>query len=96
MKKRWLVLCCVGVLTASAMVGCGSGKESTEPEAQVEETMESDAVAGDAETAVDVEAEEDAAVEAAVEAEEDAAVEADTEADVQEEVPAAGDEAEQE
>ena len=84
MKKRWLVLCCVGVLTASAMVGCGSGKESPEPEAQVEETMESDAVAGDAETEADVEAEEDAAVEA------------DTEADVQEEVPAAGDEAEQE
>lgn len=96
MKKRWLVLCCVGVLTASAMVGCGSGKEITEPEAQVEETLESDAVAGDTEAEADVETEEDVSTEADVEAEEDAAVERDTETDVQEEVPSAGDEAEQE
>ena len=81
MKKRWLVLCCVGVLTAFAMVGCGSSDE--EQDAAVQETVDEEAVVDeetegtvDDETAVDVESEADGvAAEEEVPAEGEAAVE---------------------
>ena len=37
MKKKWLVLCCVGMLSAFAMTGCGSSADTTAP---AEETQE--------------------------------------------------------
>ena len=39
MKKRWFTLCCIGVITAFAMVGCGSSStESTTDSTVTEET----------------------------------------------------------
>ena len=61
MKNKWLVLCCVGMLTAFAMTGCGSKdaaaettteateevtEEATDAEA-TEEATEEDATAGE-------------------------------------------------
>lgn len=48
MKKKWLVLCCVGMLSAFAMTGCGSSADTTAPAEETEEAAE-DADAADAE-----------------------------------------------
>ena len=85
MKKKWLVLCCVGMLSAFAMTGCGSSADTTAPAEEtqeVEDTTEAEEAAEDADAA-DAEA-EDAT-------EENAAAD-----DAQEEVPAEDAEAAQE
>lgn len=38
MKNKWLVLCCVGMLTAFAMTGCGSKDAAAETTTEAEET----------------------------------------------------------
>ena len=40
MKKKWFVLCCVGMLSAFAMTGCGSSADTTAPAEETQEVEE--------------------------------------------------------
>ena len=39
MKNKWLVLCCVGMLTAFAMTGCGSKDAAAETTTEATEEV---------------------------------------------------------
>ena len=64
MKNKWLVLCCVGMLTAFAMTGCGSKDAAAETTTEATEEVTEEAT--DAE-ATEEATEEDATAEEATE-----------------------------
>ena len=48
MKNKWLVLCCVGMLTAFAMTGCGSKDAAAETTTEATEEVTEEATDAEA------------------------------------------------